>query len=243
MITIYKLLIIIGIVFVGYIGFQAVRFYVLLQHSKELVAKSSRFEQRKDGGSPRILVLGDSTAVGTGVNDPKGSTAGRFATDFPNADIWNFAVNGKRIGELATDFPKVPDQSFDLVLMQIGANDIIYGTDKAAFAKDLRTVFDRATKAGKHVISFHSGNIGLAPMFPWPVNRVLRSRTLEYREIYKAIAAEKGVIYIDLYTEAENDPLKGEGFYASDKLHLTEKGYGYWYEQIRKTMTDNNIRL
>lgn len=227
----------------GYAGFSALRMYKHISISKELVARSKRFEQIVPGGKPRILVLGDSTAVGTG-SDPGGSTAGRFGEDFPNAEIKNFAVNGMKVHELVESFPSFPSGSFDLVLVQIGANDIMQGTPQEEFNASLSTAFDKANAAGTNVVALHSGNIGLAPLFPWPLSAALQSRTLAYRKDYMRIAAEKGVAYVDLYHEAKDDPFKDvDTFYAADGLHLTEAGYGNWYTEIRYTMEQAGIRL
>lgn len=234
---------ILGILILGYATCSAVRFLFLLQSSRELVRKSRVFEQRVPQGSPRILVLGDSTAVGTGVEDPLGSIAGRFGRDFPDAYIENHAVNGMKVGELDDIFPSVPNGSFDLVLLQIGANDIIRRTPMDAFSASLNSVFAKSRRAGKHVVALHSGNIGLAPMFPWPASLILTSRTRAYRDVYRHIAAERGVVYVDLFEEAKNDPFRMPGYYALDQLHLTDKGYGYWYAQIRKTIHGQNIEL
>ncbi len=237
------MMIIVGILIVGYVVAISLRFAFLVRNSAALVRRSRVFERRITGGRPRILVLGDSTAVGTGVDDPSGSVAGHFGRDFPGAYIETHAVNGLKAAGLDDLFPQVPDQSFDLVLIQIGANDIIRGTPMHEFTASLTSVFTKAARAGKHVVALHSGNIGLAPMFPWPVSSILTARTRTYRQVYQRIAAEQGVVYVDLFEEAENDPFRGPGYYASDHLHLTAKGYGYWYDEIRKTMDRAGIRL
>ncbi len=207
-----------------------------IARSAVLVEKSRPFEQHPENPRLRILVLGDSTAVGTGVTDPRGSIAGRLGTDFPDADIRNLGINGLRMAGLEANFPNFPPQSFDLVVLQIGANDIVHGTPLPDFSASLSAVFTRATTIGKHVVALHSGNIGLAPIFQWPLDFVMRRRTLIYRQRYQEIAAERGVLYVDLFHEVQDDPFKGEGFYAADNFHPTEKGYGVWYHDLREAM-------
>ncbi len=233
---------IIGLCLLSWIAFQGIRFAWLLSNSAKLVNESHAFERAIDGGSPRILVAGDSTAVGTGTT-PEGSTAGHFGADFPNADIRNVSVNGWKIGDLLPAFPT--KGSFDLVVLQIGANDIIRGTPEKDFETSLGALFTKAKAVSDNVVALHSGNIGLAPMFPWPVNRALRARSLRYREIYKRVAKDHGVAYVDLYAEKEDDILSTDipKYYAADLLHLTADGYGVWYDAIRKTMKEAGVRL
>ncbi len=237
----WTILAIIGLAFVAWAAFEGIRFALLLRQSAMLVERSRAFERNVDGGSPRILVAGDSTAVGTGTT-PEGSTAGHFGADFPNADIRNVSVNGWKIEDLLPAFPT--KGSFDLVVLQIGANDIIRGTPQKEFETSLAALFEKAKAVSPNVVALHSGNIGLSPMLHWPVTTIMRSRTLRYREAYRRIAAEKGVAYVDLYAEKEDNVLGKDiaKYYASDLLHLTSDGYGVWYDAIRKTMEENGIR-
>lgn len=82
-------------------------------------------------------------------------------------------------------------------------------------------------------------------MFPWPVSRIMRARTLRYREVYQQVAAEKGVTYVNLYHEKNTDTLSKNIplYYAADQLHLTSAGYGVWYAAIREAMTAAATRL
>jgi lysophospholipase L1-like esterase len=226
-----------------YAGYQAVRMRRLIAVGRGLAAHAVRFEQPREGGVPRILVVGDSTAVGTGVTDPRGSIAGRFGQEFPRADIRNAGINGLTALELARDFP-APPRTVDLVMIQIGANDIVQGTPMAEFTRSLASVFDQAKKTGAHVVALHSGNIGLAPLFPWPISAVMRARTLRYGAEYRRIAAEKGVIYVELFHERADDPFRGDlRFYGADQFHLSEEGYAEWYWQTRRAMEQAGISL
>ena len=239
-------LLFLGILAVGiivYAGWQTLRMRHLIRIGKTLAINSIRFEQLRDGGSKRILVVGDSTAVGTGARDRHGSIAGYFGRDFPRAEIRNFGVNGCKAEGLALNFPTLKEH-MDLVMIQIGANDMVQGTPMDAFSKSLASVFDQAKLAGTHVVALHSGNIGLAPLFPWPLNSILRSRTLRYGAEYRRIAAEKGVTYVDLFHEKNDDPFKGElRFYGEDQFHLSEAGYLNWYQETRKAMERSGIFL
>lgn len=238
------LLVIIGGAILGWIAFEGIRFAWLVRNSAALVERSRAFERETADGSPRILVMGDSTAVGTGAS-PEGSVAGRFGAAFPNATIRNVSENGWKIGDVLAAFPRFEPNSFDLVVLQIGANDIIRGTPERHFETSIGTLFDKAKVAGKNVVALHSGNIGLAPMFRWPASSILSARTRRYRDIYKQVATEKGVAYVDLYEEEEDDVMNKDvsKYYASDLLHLTNEGYEHWYEEVRKTMRGTGIKI
>lgn len=227
----------------AYAGWQTVRMLRLIAMGLLLVKDSMPFEQVGTENGPRILVAGDSTAVGTGVRHPSGSIAGRFGQDIPGADIRNIGVNGLKAEGLRQKLLLEHDK-VDLVMLQIGANDIVQGTPMDMFAASLSGAFDEAKRIGTHVVALHCGNVGLAPLFPWPLGRIMRARTLQYREEYMRIAAEKGVIYVDLFHEAKDDPFRGElQFYGNDQFHPSELGYDEWYRQTRSAMERAGIAL
>ncbi len=230
-----RILIALAVVVLGYVFFQGIRMYVLLQRGVQLAEQSVVYEQQLTGGAPRLLIVGDSTAVGTGVHDPKLSVAGRFGAEFPAAFIKNTSGNGWKVADALKNFPDVSAKSFDVVLLQIGANDILWGTPMAQFRENLTAVFKKATAAGKKVYALHSGNVGLAPIFPWPISSIMSARSRTYRAEYMRIAAEEGVTYVDLYSESHYLLPKKE-FYAEDGLHLTAKGYEEWFQAIRRVM-------
>ncbi len=228
--------IVIAAALVVYLLFHGIRLLLLVRTGAELVQRSKPFERRNEAGTPRILILGDSTGVGTGA-DPVSSIAGRFGKDFPNAFVQNESRNGWKVADAVQNFPSIPEKSVDIILLQIGANDILRGTPLAAFSVSLDELFKKSTTAGRKVFALHSGNVGLAPFFPWPLTRIMRARTLRYRSEYQRIAALNGVTYVDLYHEAANDPFQGKHeFYADDLLHLSASGYEVWYQAIRATM-------
>src|SRR6185436_17393262 len=88
----------------------------------------------------KIIVLGDSTAVGTGSKSNTESVAGRFGRDFPQAEIVNISQNGKRINGLVRDFLPLVRGHYDLAVVQIGGNDIIWFTPLGRIARDLAIV-------------------------------------------------------------------------------------------------------
>lgn len=232
----YLLIFAVVVAVLVFVLFQSVRSFLLVRKSVKLVEQSRRFEHDIPDSKQRILVIGDSTGVGTGTS-PEFSIAGQLGSDFPDASIQNESVNGWKVADALQNFPDVPAKSFGIVLLQIGANDIMRGTPLPKFCEALDGLFKKSAAAGKRVLALHSGNIGLAPFFPWPLSSIMRARTLRYRSEYRRIASANGVTYVDLYHEAADDPFQGKDeFYAADLLHLSAKGYGEWYRSVKKMM-------
>ena len=77
----------------------------------------------------RILVVGDSTAVGTGASGPLASLPGLIGQRHPAWHIDNLASNGARYADVAQQLERAA-AGYDLVLVLAGGNDVIRpGTD------------------------------------------------------------------------------------------------------------------
>jgi len=181
----------------------------------------------------KVLVAGDSTAVGTGLSDNAQSTAGLLSHDYPQFDVENYSRNGLRLKGLANILGTIQDKKFDLAILQIGANDILFFTPLDQISADHRRVLDLTRHIAKRVIILHSGDIGSSPLFIWPLSWVYTWRSLKVREIY-AQRQDDRVSYLDLY--ALNKGQDYTGCYGRDSLHLNEKGYAIWYAFIKNQL-------
>lgn len=240
--TVISLLIFVAI---GFVVGEFFRSWLLFQKSREIVKSSTPFQRIDPDAQLRILILGDSTAVGTGAVNPSDSVAGRFGRDFPNAEIINLGGNGKRVKDLAQQFSPENYKDFDLIVIQVGGNDILRFTALFDLREDLQELMQKAKQFAPHVVVLHSGNIGLAPFFPRSFGWLWTYRTKQVRALYMKIAQEMSVVYVDLFTDRKSDPFLKDvkRFYAPDLLHASGDGYGIWYNKIRETLTAYNINL
>jgi len=229
--------------------YQAVRMRVLIQRGKKLARSTVAFQRLLPGARMRILIAGDSTAVGTGAARPEESVAGLFGRDNPDAEIVNVSGNGKRVGELLNELAvkvrpfhrqgrTLDALTFQLIVLQIGANDIVYLTPLSQLRSDLNALLIRARELSPTVLVLHSGNIGAAPLFPWPLSAFYTARTREVRSLYQELAAQNDAHYVDLFRERGadvflRDPVQ---YYASDLYHPSSAGYALWYRRIREVL-------
>ena len=204
-----------------------------------LITRISPFE-RVIEGAPIILVMGDSTAYGTGVRRNEESIAGLIAADWPDYSVLTRAGNGWNTHSLRQRLPQllVVDERYMVVVLQIGANDIIQGRSLADSQADLVAIFSELKNHTEHIVWLHSGDIGGATGFTSKRAQALSEKTEQFRDMAKALAEDHGVHYIDLWREASVDPFrqKPERYLARDGLHLSAAGYAKWYEEIRKAL-------
>lgn len=220
-----------------------VRFLLLLQKSKALVALAVPFEKSGDARMLPYLFVGDSTAVGVGSRRAEDTYAGYFGVDFPNRTIRNVSKSGRKTAELLPVLHQEPSQSADWVFLQTGGNDILYFTSNADVTRDIDEVLNEAKRIGKHTVLLTSGNVGLAPFFPRWMGGVWSRKTRHVRKIFQDAATKHGALYIDLYRERDEDLFLTdiERYYGSDLLHPSGDGYRHWYDETRKAIKSEGI--
>lgn len=199
------------------------------------------FQQTNPKSSIKILFIGDSTAVGTGSKDNRKTVAGYFGEEFPQAHIVNLGKNGQKLAGLIKDFQPLPYERYNLLVVQVGGNDILRFTPNDLIRKRIETTVDLAKRIADTVVILHSGDVGAAPVFIWPFNWIYTRRTFKTRAAYQKTAHTKGAIYIDLFRKIRDD-YSGQGhdpFYCPDNLHPSENGYRRWYEEIRAEITND----
>ena len=196
-----------------------------------LIGKVSPFEQTVSG-APTVLVLGDSTGYGTGAASSEDSIAGRIGSDFA-VTIQNNSVNGRTIGELLTETENIAG-SYELILLQIGANDILQERNQQTVEDELQTLVARLLPHTNHLVMMSSGNVGASPKFNEEEAKTYTNVAREFRTVFQAVAEDTELTYIDLFVEPEDDAFtkNPEKYMALDGLHPTSAGYAKWYQSM-----------
>lgn len=202
----------------------------------KLARESIAFEVSNPGSRKRILIIGDSTGVGTGAVDSADSIAGRIAQEFPSVEIINKSDDGAKASDVLDQLSAVDDRAFDVVLVQAGGNDILRFTDLDELKNIMSEVLREAYRRAPYVIFMSTGNVGSAPAFFPPVNWIYTERTRKVRSVFFLISREKKAEYVDLFVEKKDDPFLREPkrFFAPDFLHPGSDGYGLWYEELKR---------
>lgn len=234
----------IAILFVVVIFFSLTRFVYFVSIGKQLAQLSTPFEYTAHNPELSILVVGDSTAVGTGAAYPEDSVAGLFHKKYPNVTIVNLADDGLHLRQI-TQSLRDHSGAYDLVLLHGGGNDIIYFASPTQIQQDMAAAVEAAQEKSDRVVVLTSGNIGLAPIFPKILAWWYIYRSQKILPLLANVTQERGAIWIDLYRSESADPLGigHEHYYAEDKLHLNKTGYSVWFDLIERALEKNNIHF
>jgi lysophospholipase L1-like esterase len=211
---------------------------------KDLARASSPYEAHPATPGTTLLVVGDSTGVGTGAEDPADSVAGRLGADLPDARVDNLAVNGALTKDVLGQLERAPLPRYDAIMVQVGGNDALRFTNLGELASDIDAVLDAALRRGDYVALMSTGDLGEAPAIPWPLDTVFSGRSRAIRDRFAKAAESHGADYVDLFAPAGDNPFARDPdrYYASDGLHLSGDGYGIWYDRLRAA-TDLPDRL
>ena len=199
-----------------------------------LIARVTPYEQ-SGAGAGTIQFLGDSTGYGTGASRAKYSVAGRLGADYPDYSISNRSVNGRTISELLTDTKDFSGQ-YDLIVLQIGGNDILQKRDTDVVLSDLNSLIQRLLPYTKEIVMLTSGNVGTAVAFKGAEAKEYDRLTRAYRSRVVGLAdSTPRFTYIDLFDEPEDDLFAQDPdkYTSIDKLHPSNEGYEYWYQKAK----------
>jgi len=202
-----------------------------LLESAELVRLSSPLQRSPVQPTRRLLIIGDSTAVGTGATTPRASVAGLLGRQFPHLHIDNRARDGARFADLIEQLDG--DERFDWVIVMAGGNDVVRLRGLAALQADIERVLHRARQKADRVVLMPAGNVGNAPFFFPPVSWLMTWRSRRLHAIAREAASHHGAVFVNLFREAADDPfVQRPGLNARDGLHPSDAGYRVWLDEL-----------
>lgn len=191
------------------------------------------WEGKLEGDDPlRLLVIGDSTAAGTGAPTQEEALPGALARELHartgRGVLWRaVGGNGADTREfLEAHLTDALARPADLVFVSLGANDAIHARSAGAFARDLRTLLatlsDRLPEA--RVLVSNLPIFARFEVLPEPLRTTLyrHSRNLE-RAAARVVARDARWMITE-----ELPPPYGPDFFASDRFHPSPSGYADW---------------
>jgi lysophospholipase L1-like esterase len=182
----------------------------------------------------RILVVGDSVALGIGATDPADTLAGLLRADRPDAQVTVLARSGALLAEVPGQLAATSG-CFDAAVLVAGGNDILLGRGMGRLARDADAAAAALAARARVGVWMGIANIGLAPLFIPPWSWWMAARTRRARLALGAAAARHGLRYLDFFREAREDPFSADParYFAADGIHPSGSSYRYCYAALR----------
>ena len=230
------------------------RIATLLVQGRKAAAHAGRLVRRVRPSSRRVLVIGDSSAVGVGASSPEHSVAGRLAVRYPRWSIGNLATNGCRTAQAAallsrlrrrTHAGRGPRRPYDLLIVHAGGVDALYGTPLEQLRGDLLRLIGAAAVVADETIIVTGGNLALAPGLPAPLSWWVGRRSRQIRELFRTLVPGHHIVYVDLFRERDADPTVNDAarYFAADGLHPSDDNYRIWMHAIDRCVRSATRRM
>lgn len=220
-----------------WVAWTALNLFMRARIASTVMAQAKPYEALTTDFAKTLLILGDSTGVGSGASTPEESVAGRLSSYIGASYVENQAKNGAEVEDLTTQLQHLHLSRYDFILIQIGGNDILafHSAKKTAYLLD--KILDSLPDAGK-IVLMSAGNVGGATLIPFIVRPLYTYMTLRLHKEFGKIAKKRGITYVNLYLPFAKDPFVQEPdkYLSGDGLHPSGEGYGVWFEQLKKEL-------
>ena len=199
----------------------------------------------------RLVVLGDSTTAGVGVDRAADSLPYQLARRLADhhrrpVHVVSYGWAGARVADVVRDqlpralspLRKTDTEAFlaaaDLVAIVVGANDATHQTGPRRFRASLRAVLDGVRQAapGSRVVLAGIPAFRGALRAVEPLIFIADQYARALRRIGRVEAARAGAAYADLATEVPRRIDRDTPFLSVDQFHPSAAGYAVWADVL-----------
>ncbi len=192
-------------------------------------------------GAPlQILIVGDSSAAGVGVEKIEESLGGHLLEELSGKtgrpiNIRIAGMNSATSGQIRDHVvPNLQHHAYDYICLNIGVNDAKNFHTGRGFCRNFGTLLYALKARFPTSIIIWAGIIDMEkiPALPRPLNRILgiRSRLLDRNG--KILCRERGALAPDPGWRIIRENFSSDGFHASSK------GYGGWARNLAAYIVD-----
>ncbi|NOY55481.1 MAG: SGNH/GDSL hydrolase family protein [Actinobacteria bacterium] len=189
-----------------------------------------------------IVVLGDSSCTGPGLEHPRDIWIQRIGRDLGqrfHVTLDSFAIGGSKTRDvLADQVPKAIERRYDLAIVSVGGNDMLFGVPVATFHRRLACIVDTLASSAGAIVLSGVGDMGSIPRLPlllrWPAR--VRGRAAD--RVHARVAESRpNVFKVPLwdFAEAFRTDLT---LWSPDLFHASERGHALFAEAALPTITE-----
>ena len=222
----------------------------MLARARRYAQPDLRLAMRSSVGTPgatplRLVLLGDSTALGVGVDRVSETVGGQLAqllAAAPGArrvELSSVAVSGSRSADLATQVARaLVGARPDIALILIGGNDALHFGRIGEAADLLAAAVRRLRSAGIPVVVGTCPDLGAARAFPLPLRQLVgwQGRRLARAQAAAVLAADG--VPVDLAGQTGAVFRADASTYCHDGYHPSADGYRVWAHALLPAVSE-----
>lgn len=191
-----------------------------------------------EGAPLRLVVLGDSTAAGIGVDEAADAYPTLLATRLAEAtgrtvELTALGIAGARVADVADEqAPAAARLDPDVVVVAIGANDVTHLTSLGDVRAGMEEALRALTETGASVVVAGAPDMR-APAWHQPLRYLAGFRGRQVTAAIEDAARAEGAAVVALADETghffEDDP---DAHFSEDEFHPGPLGYRRWADAI-----------
>ena len=191
--------------------------------------------------SVSIVLLGDSTNTGPGLNSPEEIWVRQVVdrlTDRFHVELTSVSKGGAKVGHvLRTQVRLVEGGAWDVAIVSVGANDALRGTPRRVMLKRLGHAVDRLLEVTGTVVLSGVGDLGTFPRAPAGVDRLLRRRGRTTDRVHRDVAAARPRVFkVSMWQRTAVQFRTRDDIWAADGFHPNAAGHRLWADAAYSTV-------
>lgn len=187
----------------------------------------------------RYLVLGDSTAVAVGGSYEQGlavETAKHLAQGGRRVELTNVAVSGARLQDVLTEqIPRADLAAADLVLLDVGANDVTHLTLSSSIERDFERIVTTLLRrnCGMKIVVTGSPDMSTPPRIPRLLRGLTGRRSRALNRIAQRIVRQHELTFAPIAERTGPLFARDRTLFSADRFHPNDRGYATWIPVLK----------
>ncbi|MHB8507050.1 MAG: SGNH/GDSL hydrolase family protein [Candidatus Dormibacteria bacterium] len=194
------------------------------------------------GKSFEFVVLGDSTGSGVGAGTQDDGYPRRCARHLATrlkrpVQLTSYAVSGARVADVRHDqLVRLGNARPDLVLVVIGANDVVAGSNPLRARDDLGAVLDALSHTGATVVVSGVPEMGTIRRVAQPLRALLGLIGHYYDRIWRQETTRRCLHRVDLAAATGAAFASDASLFSADGFHPGPTGYELWAQTFNRAL-------
>lgn len=190
------------------------------------------------GPDLRLLIIGDSSAVGVGTSHQEEALLGHMRKRLSQTNTVHWSVDAKTGATTADTIARLQDrapQKFDIVSISLGVNDVTTRVPLSDWLERFAILLDLVDRKFQAEVICISGipPIHYFPLLPQPLRWVLGAQASRFDRALRALVSTRtGCRFVEMDFEPDVAKMSPDGFHPGPKIY-SEWG-GKVYRTIRR---------
>lgn len=188
------------------------------------------------GREVRLVILGDSTGAGVGVEAVGQSLGGQLAQRLARRGwrirLAGVAVSGSRCRDLGPQVSRALLGRPDIAVICIGANDALRGASLASIRRDLGRAVDRLVSSGVQTFVGTCPDLGASGALDQPLRALAGRRGRQVAAVAGSTTRAAGGQPVDIGRITGPMFRADPGTLSEDRFHPSADGYRLWAEAL-----------